>query len=156
VYEILLQRAQKALKPQTLQKQALEQIASQIDDLNTGLHWLKTAAETAENAVTTSTIEKTRNKAFKQYVQQLLQPFTQHHHLSFQAIQELHKELEQITAGDVYTRYQELTNSYNVKSLSNRRISDYLKHLELLDLIEAEYHYGGKTGKTRKIQLQSL
>ncbi|MFA1610033.1 Cdc6/Cdc18 family protein [Halobellus rubicundus] len=153
-YQILLQRAQKALKPQTLQKQALGKITSQADDLKSGLHWLKAAAETAENAVTVSTVEQTREKAFKQHAQQLLQPFTQHHHLTHQAIKELHSELGTVTAGDVYQKYRELTDKHEIDSLTDRRISDYLKHLELLDLIEAEYHYGGRKGKTREITVK--
>jgi len=37
--------------------------------------------------------------------------------------------------------------------LTNRRLSDFLTHLDLLGLIEAEYHRGGEAGKTREIQL---
>ena len=42
------------------------------------------------------------------------------------------------------------------EEVSNRHISDFLKHLELLNLIEVEYHYGGNIGKTRKTQHQPL
>lgn len=32
---------------------------------------------------------------------------------------------------------------YEENALSNRQISTYFKHFELLDLTNAEYHYGG-------------
>jgi Cdc6-like AAA superfamily ATPase len=60
-----------------------------------------------------------------------------------------------VKAGDIYTRYQELTETYEIESLSDRRISDLpSKHLEMLDLIEAEYHYGGSKGKNTRNQAQ--
>lgn len=42
------------------------------------------------------------------------------------------------------------------EEVSNRHISDFLKQLELLDLIEIEYHYGGNIGKIRNTQHQPL
>jgi orc1/cdc6 family replication initiation protein len=152
-YNILHHRAQKALKPQTLQQKALTYIASKTTNIRLALQWLKTAAQNTDNVITENTVEKTEKPAQKQYTAQLLDKFTEHHHLTFQAIQELHTEQETVQAGDVYQRYQELCTTYNKEPLTNRRISDYIKTLELLNLIQAEYHYGGKTGKTRNISL---
>jgi len=153
-YQILRRRAQKALKPQTLHKEALTYIASTTQNIRLALQWLKTSAKTTESAIITENqIQETQEKARQQYTSQLLNHFTEHHHLLHQAIKELDTEQDQIQAGDIYQRYQQVTQSYNQDQLSDRRISDYLKHLDYLDLIHADYHYGGKTGKTRTIDL---
>jgi len=152
-FQILLQRAQQALKPQTLQRDALTYIASTTQNTRLALHWLKTAATETEGLITENIVQQTREQALDQYTAQLLGQHSPHHKLIYQAITELNQEQEAIQAGDVYQRYQELTQSSEEERLSNRRISDFLKHLELLNLITAEYHYGGSKGKTREIKL---
>jgi orc1/cdc6 family replication initiation protein len=150
-FQILLQRAQQALRPQTLQRDALTYIASTTQNTRLALQWLKTAAtETNNKVITENTVQQNREQAYNQYTAHLLNQHSPHHKLLYQAITELDKEQEAIQAGDVYQRYQELTGE---ERLSNRRISDFLKHLELLNLIKAEYHYGGSKGKTREIKL---
>jgi len=69
-------------------------------------------------------------------------------------VEELDTENNTIRTGDIYTRYEELCKSSN--ALSKRRLSDFLKQLELLNLIKAEYHYGGQKGKTRDVKLATL
>jgi orc1/cdc6 family replication initiation protein len=152
-YQILYQRAQKALKQQSLQRQALTYIASTTNNIRLALQWLRTAAENSDTVITETTVQKIEENAYEQYAAQLLDHFTEQHQLVYQAIQELHNEQDTVQAGDVYQRYQEICQTYEEKPLTNRRISDYIKHLELLDLIQAEYHYGGKTGKTRNVSL---
>lgn len=153
IYQILLQRAQNSLKPQTLQQSALTYISSTTQNLKYGLTWLKTAAQSGDSVITEDTVHNTQKQAYNRYAEQLLDYFTKHHKTTFQAIQELSEERESIQAGDVYTRYEELCQAYEEDSLSNRRISDHLKQLEYLNLIQAEYHYGGTKGKTRTIHL---
>jgi len=157
VYEILLERAQDALTSRSLEQEALTYIASTTSNTSLGLTWLKTAAQQAEQNITEEHTQELQSAAYRNYVDQLLGSFTEHHKRIYQAIQELHEEhdTEAIRSGAIYTRYQELSTTYNEDSLSNRRISDYLKHLELLNLIEADYHYGGKWGKTREILLRT-
>jgi len=158
VYRILATRAQDSLKPQSLHREALTYIASTTSNIRLGLLWLLAAAEETDSKITESAVRTVREQALQEYTDHLLQPFSEHHRLIHQAIQELDKEQDPdvIQTGAIYTRYNDLCESYSVESLSNRRISDYLKHLELLDLIEADYHYGGKEGKTRRITLSDL
>ncbi|SDX66247.1 Cdc6/Cdc18 family protein [Halobellus clavatus] len=155
-YQILVERAQKALVNQSLQKAALTYITSTTQNIAVGLHWLKHAAETTESVITESHVQQVQEKAYEKYAAHLLNRFTEHHRLLYQAVQELDVEENTIRTGEIYTRYEELCKTYNENTLSKRRLSDYLKHLELLDLIEAEYHYGGSNGKTRDVKLVSL
>ena len=155
VYQVLVQRAQKALVDQSLQRAALTYITSTTQNISVALHWLKHAAETTDSVITESHIQDVQQKAYEKYAGHLLNEFTEHHRLLYQAVRELDVEENQIRTGAIYTRYEELCKTYNENTLSKRRLSDYLKNLELLDLIEAEYHYGGTKGKTREIQLKT-
>jgi len=154
VYRLLKQRAEDALKPASLEHEALTYIASTTSNIKTGLHWLRTAAKNAEDAITEELVHELEKQGYQQYVDQILEPFTVHHKLVYQAIQELSEaEKEVVRSGQIYQQYEEICNRNEESSLSQRRISDYLKHLELLNLIKAEYHYGGNKGKTREIEL---
>jgi hypothetical protein len=109
--------------------------------------------------LTENTVQNIQQQSCQRYAAQILDQFTPHHQLLHQTITELDEENEDsntIQTGEIHQRYQELADSYEQEPLSNRRISDYLKHLELLNLIEATYHYGGKNGKTREIRIQTI
>ena len=156
VFEILRIRARDSLIPRSVQREALTYIASTTSNINQGLHWLRTAAEHADNAVTENVVHDVEDQAYQRYVDSILDPFSTHHDLVYQAIQELSEKEKQavVQSGEIYNRYRELCKAYGEDTLSQRRISDFLKHLELLDLVEADYHYGGKKGKTREITLK--
>lgn len=154
---ILQIRAEQALKPQSLYKNALNSIVSHTQNAALERVWLKTTADTATDTVTERTVESVQSKAYRRYVDEQLREFSQHHRLLYQSLRELEEENESpLRTGRIYDRYEDLCQTYSVEALSNRQISDFLKHLELLNLIEAEYHYGGQKGKTREIQLTDL
>lgn len=154
IYQILAERAQASLKSRTLQHEALTYIASTTQNLTYALTWLRTAAKTAGETITEALINETQSSAYQEYVNHLLTEFSNQHRTLYQATQKATKNGERtVTAGEIYTQYRKLEQE---KSLSQRRLSTYLKQLELLNLIKAEYHYGGKTGKTREVQLKKI
>jgi cell division control protein 6 len=157
-YQVLVERARKSLATQSLQKAALTYIASTTQNISIGLYWLKHAAETTNSVITESHVQQVQEEAFKKYAGHLLRDFSENHRLLYQAVQELETERdgEEIRTGMIYTRYEELCKTYNEDTLSKRRLSDFLKHLELLNLIESKYHYGGSKGKTREIEISRL
>jgi len=156
VYRILVERARKSLRSQSLQRAALTYISSTTQNISVGLYWLKHAAESTDSIITESHVKQVQEEAFEKYAGHLLNDFTDHHRLLYQAAQELETERDnEIRTGMIYDRYQELCQSYNENTLSKRRLSDFLKHLELLNLIESKYHYGGSKGKTREIQISN-
>lgn len=155
-YRILVERARLALKDQSIQRKALTYIASTTQNISIGLQWLKHAAETTSSIITESHVETVKQRAFTKYAGTQLSQFSEHHQLLYQAINELHQEAEDIQSGTIYQRYTQLCQTYQENTLSQRRVSDYLKHLELLNLIHAEYHYGGQHGKTRKIKIRTI
>ena len=156
IYKILLQRAEDSLKPRSVHQNALTYISSKTSNAKIGLHLLHTAAENTDDFIDEELVQNVQDKAYRRYADELLEPFTPHHKRVYQAIEELTEEQNTVVqSGEIYNRYQELCKTYKEDSLSQRRISDYLKHLETLNLIKAEYHYGGNKGKTREIQLQN-
>jgi cell division control protein 6 len=59
-------------------------------------------------------------------------------------------------AGSIPFRSKKASKITVEATLSTRRLSDFLKQLELLDLIDADYHYGGREGKTREIEIKDF
>jgi len=154
IYEILASRASKSLESRSVHRNAVTYIASSTQNAEIALTWLRTAARNAEETVTEELVQKTQEEALELYTENKLQHLSQHHKYLYQAVEELSQEKGPVVkAGDIYQRYQKITDERDQKTLSNRRISDHLKQLEQLNLVEAEYHYGGRKGKTREIQL---
>lgn len=84
-------------------------------------------------------------------MQYLLDEFTPHHRLLYEAIDRLDEEEDPpFLTGTVYQEYREHCETADVAAPSERRVSDFLTHLELLDLIETTRHYGSAKGKNAR------
>lgn len=152
--QILADRARKALRPQSMHRAALTDITSTTQNITLGLIWLQEAAAAADQQITRDVAEATAETAYYKYVTHLLADFTPNHRRLYDAIDRLtQSQVDLITTGAVYDEYSEHCETAGVTPLGERRVSDFLDHLELLDLIEVTYHYGGPKGKTREIQL---
>lgn len=157
IYDILAARARQALNPRSLHYRALEYIATSIANPRLGLHWLQTAAEAGGDHITEQDVKQVQLQGYHRYIDAQLEPFTLHHRLVYHAIKDLTSTQQpSVRTGHIYDRYRRLCKIHSEEPLSRRRISDFLKHLELLTLINVDYHYGGKTGRTREVQLTLL
>jgi len=154
IYQVLVQRCRDSLKPQSVHQNALTYIASTTQNLTYALTWLETTAQKSVDKITEDKMRECRERAYEDYIGKQLREFTRHHQLLIQAIEELEKEEGEppLHTGEIYQRYQQLSQAYSEDRVSDRRLSTYLKHLELLQLIESKYYYGGNKGKTREIQ----
>jgi orc1/cdc6 family replication initiation protein len=153
-YRILAERVTLAFKPRSVERDAVYAIASATTNLQLAFQWLEVAAHHAAELITEDVIWETRTMAVQQYRDILLQEFTIHHHLLLEAIAQLSDgEQHHVYSGTVYDRYEDVCKSTGKKSVSQRRASDFIRHLELLGIIEADYYYGGEKGKTREIRL---
>lgn len=156
VFEMLGERAQQALAPRSLRREALTYIVSSTQNATYALQWLRQAAHAADDAITEELVADVEPAVYETYVKSLLEGFSPHHEVLYRAIAELDAERDSpIRTGVVYDRYQERCAASSEAPLSQRRVSDFLKHLELLDVIRADYQYGGRHGKTREITLTS-
>jgi Cdc6-like AAA superfamily ATPase len=157
IYEILASRSSKSLETRSVHRNAVTYIASSTQNAELALTWLRVSARNAEDTVTEELVKELQGEAHEVYTENKLRHLSQHHKYLYQAVEELSEEKGPVVnAGDIYQRYQTITSERNQTTLSDRRISDHLKQLEQLNLITAEYHYGGKKGKTREIRLNGL
>lgn len=157
IFEILASRAQKSLTPRSLHTGVLDHISSSTENVGFALCWLRTVAGSVDEVISTVDVVQHYLEARETYTQRLLSDFTKHHQLLYRAVADLDEEEENgIRTGEIYQRYRKLCTTESTNPLSNRRLSDFLKELELHGLVEADYYYGGEKGKTREIQLQRL
>lgn len=155
-YTILEQRARTAFaRDARFPKEALSVIAADTANIGLGLCWLYEAA-TAATTITTDLIHDTRPAAVQRYRDHLLTPFSPHHRLLCDVIEDLTTEQDCVHTGAIYDKYHDVCRTKGYDPLTTRRLSDFLTDLELLGIIQADYHYGGATGKTREIQLQQV
>lgn len=134
---------------------ALEVIAETTANIRLARHWVRRVTEvvSADTWITPAHVRSVQADAAQRYRRALVKPFSPEHTIVLRAIEQLAADREHIYSGDVYDRYELLCRYRGRRTLSTRRISDYLKHLELLGLIDVEYYNGGPQGKTREIRL---
>lgn len=153
IYDIIAQRASQSLKPRSLHNNAASYVASSTRNAEIALTWLRTAVQHAGDAVTESHVQQVTDEARRTYIRSRLQQLSHHHQHLYTAVEKLSREAGPvIQTGSIYNRYKIVAGENDTEPLSNRRISDYLKQLEKLDVIEAKYHYGGEKGKTREVR----
>lgn len=151
VVRILAHRVKAALPPDTVSSAALEHIAATTSNLTLGLYWLSCAADEAAE-ITVDVLQAVQNEAVHQYRDALLTDFTWHHAVLLEVIEQATADSVSVTTGTVYQQYTDRCRTAGNDPLTVRRISDYLTHLELLNLIDVTHYHGGATGKTREIQ----
>jgi Cdc6-like AAA superfamily ATPase len=154
---ILGKRAGDAFPENIVQQEAINYIAGHTTNIRFGLCWLEQSVVESEGLVLEDHVKIARSQAIQRYQDILLRDFSSHHHLLLEAINQLATEdTGSICTGAVYERYKDLCGGIGNEVLSARRVSDFLKHLELLGIIDVTYHRGGKRGKTREIRLQQV
>jgi len=154
-YRILDSRCRNALDENSFSKEALTYVASNTSNIRFGFHWLHQATKNTERRIITERIVRNaRQQAVQCYRDVLLADFSSHHNILLEVLEQLTPDGKSVRAGAIYERYTKVCRMASKEPLTNRRISDFLKHLELLGIVEANYHYGGKEGKTRKIRIR--
>ena len=154
--DILEHRAEKALSAEAFDTTAISQITSITTNLKLGMYWLAVAAEHSEDVITEDVIWTTQIEAVQFYRKKLLDKLTTHHRVLLAAVYQLTQGRTSTYTGSLYERYVDLCNPTDCGPLTVRRISDYITHLDLLNLITVKHHPGGETGKTREIRLTPL
>lgn len=153
---ILRTRIQDVITSTAVTTTAIDRITATSTNITLGLHWLTQAATATDDVITGETVDGVERDALRQYRTACLTAFTSHHRLVLRAIEQLTGDGTCVYTGPVYDRYTELCRFANTASLTARRVSDYLRHLELLDLITVTHYDGGETGKTREIRLTPI
>jgi len=154
-YNILVNRVRSTRTVNLPQVRAIQYVANVTSNMRFGLHWLAWAAK-QEPTLTEETLQSCQHESLRVYWDILLSEFSTHHHMFLDAINELSIAYEDpIPAGDIYEQYKHYCGNSDTDPLSNRRISDYINHLALLNIITINHQEGGSDGNTRWIQLTS-
>lgn len=152
---ILRSRIQDVIPSAAVTTTAIDRITATSTNITLGLHWLVQAAA-ANDTITVDVVDDVQRDALRQYRTARLSAFTPHHRLVLRAIEQLTDDGGTVYTGPVYDRYTDLCRFADVSPLTARRISDYITHLKLLNLIDVTHHDGGETGKTREIRLTPI
>lgn len=164
-YRILEQRLQNS--GLTIERDALKYVTAKTTNTNLGLHWIGQAATAADGRISEENIRDNQDAAVERYRNALLDDFTVHHHIIIDAVSQLLTEPVDDTtsgteteargcvkAGLVYNRYHAICEERNVSVLTDRRLGDFITHLEVLGVIEVTHHPGGKHGRTREVRIR--
>lgn len=135
---------------------ALASISAMTSNIQLGYHWLTVAEEIVDGEITETDVQLVQSDAHQRYQQERLTPFTEHHTLLLNAIELLAADTDPLRSGAIYDVYRDLCKQKGIEPRCTRRLSDYLKHLDLLSLTRTEYQYGGRAGKTRHIWLEEF
>lgn len=154
--KILSHRLRHAHLRNTVDRESLSAITTDTTNIRLALHWAAEALTAADDIVTAETIQRVRTDTLYRYWDTLLSDFTSHHNLLIEALLHLTADDEHVHTGAVYDQYDQLCSAIDIDAFTPRRLSDFLKHLELLNIVEADYQYGGPDGKTRRLRLQEL
>lgn len=154
--DILTQRVQDVSPDATVHADAVTAVTATTTNIALGLHWLAAALRTTDGPVTPTAVHAVRDDAVHRYRTTLLTDFTPHHTNLLEAIDRLTAGDTRVTTGVVYDEYNDLCRTTGTAPLTIRRTSDFLRHLELLHLIDVTHHTGGETGKTRAIRPTTL
>jgi len=153
-YDIFQERLREASMLGSVTREALTLLAATTRNIELGLLWLGQAATTAEEQITEDLLRNVKSAAEQRYRDSLLTQFSPHHHILLEAISQLVVENGgSVYSGAVYDRYTEICDTMGRDALTHRRVSDFIVHLELLNIVDVNKYHGGEYGRTRDIRL---
>jgi cell division control protein 6 len=139
LFQILEQRAQYGLAPETYTRNLLRTIAGIADgDARVAIQTLKNAAYLAESAgheeIKASHVRRARNSAIDLKKTHLLTNLTDHHRLLY----ELVSKNSGILSGDLWRLYLKTCHARMIKPIAIRTYSDYCNKLVELGLVQTK------------------
>ncbi len=160
---ILRQRAEQAFEKEVIEKGVIEKCsayaAREHGDARRALELLRVAGEIAERQnklkVKLEHIDQSEEKIEKDRVEEIinLQP-KQYQAIIYSILKMYNTKQTTLFTGEIYELYQKLCSKINLKSLTQRRVSDVISELDILGLIQAKTISKGRYGRTREISLQ--
>ena len=97
---------------QSLQKEALPNLASNTQNIHVGLTWLQTAAKNTNDKIIEPLVKNVQEEASRQYIENQLERLSSTHSQLYQITVELVSETSGNTnTGSIYQQYQEQTQN---------------------------------------------
>ena len=158
---ILLQRAEKAFKPNVLEEGAIEKCAAyaarEHGDARRALELLRVAGEIAErqndSKIRIEHIDQAEEKIEKDRILDIVKTQPKQHQATLLAILNIFNQTNSrpIFTGEVYELYKQICLKTSLRPLTQRRISDIISELDMLGIISAKVISKGRYGRTREI-----
>ncbi len=162
LYDILLERAEKAFRPGVLSESSLRLCAAlaagEHGDARRALDLLRVAGEIAERngdpCITEEHVKSAQQKIENDRIADALKSLPIHSKIvliSAYLMDELNPE-GSIT-GDLYECYCDLCSRISIEPLTQRRVSGLISELDIMGLLNARVVSFGRHGRTKKIRL---
>jgi cell division control protein 6 len=162
LYDILLERAEKAFRPGVLSESSLRLCAAlaagEHGDARRALDLLRVAGEIAErngdSCITEEHVKLAQQKIENDRIADALKSLPIHSKIvliSAYLMDELNPE-GSIT-GDLYECYCDLCSRISIEPLTQRRVSGLISELDIMGLLNARVVSFGRHGRTKKIRL---
>jgi len=158
---ILLQRAEKAFKPNVLEEGVIEKCAAyaarEHGDARRALELLRVAGEIAERQnspkIKIEHIDQAEEKIEKDRILDIVKTQPKQHQATLLAILNVFNQANSrpIFTGEVYELYKQICLKTGLRPLTQRRISDIISELDMLGIISAKVISKGRYGRTREI-----
>jgi len=158
---ILLQRAEKAFKPNVLEEGVIEKCAAyaarEHGDARRALELLRVAGEIAErqndSKIKIEHIDQAEEKIEKDRILDIVKTQPKQHQATLLAILNIFNQTNSrpIFTGEVYELYKQICLKTSLRPLTQRRISDIISELDMLGIISAKVISKGRYGRTREI-----
>jgi cell division control protein 6 len=132
--------------------------ANEHGDARRALDLLRVAGELAEREeskkVTEKHVRKAKNEIEQDRVVMVLKTLPLHAKIVTCCVYfSKRSNIEVLTTGDLYERYQEICGLLGSDPLSQRRVSDLINELDVLGILNARVTSLGRYGRTKKIRL---
>ncbi|HDM43714.1 MAG TPA: ORC1-type DNA replication protein [Candidatus Woesearchaeota archaeon] len=158
---ILLQRAEKAFKPNVLEEGVIEKCAAyaarEHGDARRALELLRVAGEIAErqndSKIRIEHIDQAEEKIEKDRILDIVKTQPKQHQATLLAILNIFNQTNSrpVFTGEVYELYKQICLKASLRPLTQRRISDIISELDMLGIISAKVISKGRYGRTREI-----
>lgn len=160
--DILTERANMAFNPGVIVSRVVSKCsalaAQEHGDARRALDLLRISGEIAERNESKNVddihVDMAESKLDTDKIMEILRAQPKQSQIVFKAVLELHKKGEiNIQTGDVYDLYTMMCDSNNLKSLTQRRVSDLLAELDMFGIINAKVSSKGRYGRTKRIKV---
>ena len=161
IKDILLSRVEKAFHYNVLNDAVINKcagISAQYGDVRKALDLLKTAGEIAEKEnkvqITEKDIDNAESAIEKNKIFSIVRCIALHSKIVLLSVLKAQlKDIKEITTGDIYVIYKQISKEIGYKPLTQSSISNILSELDLLGIINSTLYNRGRYGRTRKINV---
>ena len=160
IQDILRKRSNLSFKKNAIDSGVIEKCAAyaarEHGDARRAIDLLRVAGEIAErrklSKLRTDHLDQAQHKIEKERILDVVKTQPKHSQIViFAILLKIEQTRKEIYTGDVYGLYRQICDKINLRSLTQRRISDIVSELDMLGIINSQVLSKGRHGRTREI-----